>query len=225
MSGIAGVFGESDENIVKEMLEKIKHRGRQCRIVHGKNFVLGFIGDESQIYEGARIACIDGFAGIGVEKGVKAAREALRRGRMAEVYGNFAGVEAGEKKLHLFRDHFGVKPMYFAKKGNVVYFGSELKTFTSLAVKNVKLVKPGEIVTVESGKIRRQRYYLLKYREQGMEIEFALKKLKKLIEEAVQFAMPENGRTAALLSGGLDSSCIVWFAAKKNATGDICCRV
>ncbi|MGC9061126.1 MAG: asparagine synthase-related protein, partial [Thermoplasmata archaeon] len=165
--------------------------------------------------EGARIACIDGFAGIGVEKGVKAAREALRRGRMAEVYGNFAGVEAGEKKLHLFRDHFGVKPMYFAKKGNVVYFGSELKTFTSLAVKNVKLVKPGEIVTVESGKIRRQRYYLLKYREQGMEIEFALKKLKKLIEEAVQFAMPENGRTAALLSGGLDSSCIVWFAAKK----------
>lgn len=47
-----------------------------------------------------------------------------------------------ERKLLIARDRYGIKPLYYAKQENTLYFASEQKAFTCLAVFKKKINKP-----------------------------------------------------------------------------------
>lgn len=106
----------------------------------------------------------------------------------------FAVWDRHEKRLTLTRDRYGVKPLYWARFGDTVLFGSEQKailahpsarrtldrealveyfTFQNIftdrtLLKDVHLLPPGTVLTVEPGErssIRQRRYWDYRFRE------------------------------------------------------------
>lgn len=106
--------------------------------------------------------------------------------------------DAGEKRLHLARDRFGVKPLYWTWSGQRLVFGSEIKalvahtevdaqlnpdglreylTFQNFhsaqtLFKGIEMLPPGSILTVAQGQDScpaARRYYALRF--QGVEFE------------------------------------------------------
>ena len=46
---------------------------------------------------------------------------------MSKLDGQFAFVIIDKGKFFAARDHYGIKPLFWGKKGKTIYFGSELK--------------------------------------------------------------------------------------------------
>lgn len=210
LTGITGVVGSQDEEVVKGMLQKINHRGKKQTVFSDKNLVVGICRHESAdapFFEKSGILCgVDGTA-----KPEELAM-ALRNKCLRNIPGSFAGFFAGERFI-LFRDHFGVKPMYFALSEGKLYFGSEIKCFQGLDAERVEFVKPGEIILWENGKIQRERYYVLRTGEKKISAEECISGILRLLNEGVAYNLSED--TGALLSAGLDSAAIVFLASKR----------
>jgi len=217
MSGIAGVIGEEDTHTVKKMIERMEHRGGKKKTITGKNFAFCVASSNAcDVYASEETTCIlDGLAVWHRFKGAEAIARSSARGKIEQCMGAFAGVVWNGKEFHLFRDHFGVRPMYYAKVGELVYFASELKGFLPLLPCMPEYINPGEEVIISEGKTHRRRYHVLKAAERASEcsMDAAIKKLDALLRRAVAFNLSE--KCGALLSGGIDSSCIVWYASKK----------
>jgi len=207
MTGIAGVVGSKDEASVKRRLEKIGHRGKNKQIIEGEQFLAGLRWkNDLPVYEKNHSVCaLDGTAQP------KNVALAIEKGELAGVYGTFAGFLAN-KKFILFRDHFGVRPMYYALKEKNLFFASEIKGFTALGLRNVQALKPGEMLIFEEGKVKKKRYYLLKPRKENLSVEEAVAKIEQMLEEGVALNISE--KTGALLSAGLDSSAIALLATR-----------
>ncbi len=147
------------------------------------------------------------------------------------------------KELFLARDKFGIKPLYYSKKGNDFVFASMLR-----AILKSKIVKPylskkalGEILalgpSVKQGsgiftginelrpahfmkviedKIFIQRYWNVETKECTDTFEEAAKKVKELLTDSIKRQMVSDVPIATLLSGGLDSSLITAIVAKNK---------
>ena len=144
--------------------------------------------------------------------------------------------------LHLARDRFGIKPLYFgtAASGAVV-FGSEIKAIlasgeiapaiewaglheyiyfdaalgANTLYRGVGKVLPGQLVTVgESGVTRRRFASILDVEPVEDDLPTAQRTVRELLEEAVKSHLMSDVPVGVFLSGGIDSSAIVAFAAK-----------
>jgi asparagine synthase (glutamine-hydrolysing) len=143
----------------------------------------------------------------------------------------------------LARDRLGVKPLYYAVAGDLLVFGSELKSvlasgligpeldyeaidvYLSLGyfpgartpLAGVHKVMPGERVVVESGRVELAEYWAYPKPEPGSadigEDEWAAGFLEGL-DESVRLRLMSDVPLGAMLSGGLDSSLIVALMAK-----------
>ncbi len=139
------------------------------------------------------------------------------------------------------RDRLGVKPIYYARSGDLLLFASELKSLlasglvpaeldldgidsyltlgffpgprTPLAAVN-KLM-PGERLVVEDGRVRVERYWSFPVPEPEArdEDEWA-EELLAALEESVKLRLMSDVPLGAMLSGGLDSSLIVALMAR-----------
>ncbi|MGB9561622.1 MAG: hypothetical protein ACPL6C_02295 [bacterium] len=120
MTGIAGVIGDTDTNTPGLMIEKFKYRGRKKREISGRNHALCVVfDDESALYEQDGIVCVtDGNPKLDDVQGAQAIANGMLSGRVAETRGTFAGFFADGETFYLVRDHFGVRPLYYAKSEN-----------------------------------------------------------------------------------------------------------
>ena len=159
--------------------------------------------------------------------------------------GHFAGAiyDGKNHKLTLFRDHFGVEPLYYYQDSvGDVYFGSNplfllkigffpreinfkgLHTYLlfnyipleDTIVAGVKKVKPGHLVEFEGDHAGSRRYWYLSFEwnETRTEEETAAE-LVDLLKDAVRIRI-ENGKIkpGAFLSGGMDSSSVVGLSSQ-----------
>jgi asparagine synthase (glutamine-hydrolysing) len=140
------------------------------------------------------------------------------------------------------RDRLGVKPMYYARVGDLVVFASELKSLlasglvgaeldfeaieaymtlgfvpapmTPLA--RVKKVMPGECVIVDPDGVRRERYWV--YPKPDADTTSSAGELAdgllERLDEAVRMRLMSDVPLGAMLSGGLDSSLVVALMAR-----------
>jgi len=143
------------------------------------------------------------------------------------------------RRLFLVRDRFGKKPLYYAfdEEGNLV-FGSEIKTLfasgrirgsidynaidsylrlsyippSRTVYKNVQVVRPGETLVYESGQIRIRKYWKLEYEPVKITYNEAKEEVRRLIQNAVHKRMVADVEVGALLSGGVDSSIVTYYA-------------
>ncbi|OGP71529.1 MAG: asparagine synthase (glutamine-hydrolyzing) [Deltaproteobacteria bacterium RBG_13_58_19] len=158
---------------------------------------------------------------------------------LAGVNGMFAIAlwDARRRRLLLYRDRIGKKPLYWAKVGGDLIFGSELKAVLAhtavsheldyaaiyhyFSLKNlsapatayraVKQLLPGHYLVWEAGEIRLAPYWQLAFDQTLEDItpQEAADHLSTLLDDAVRLRMQCDVPYGAYLSGGVDSSSVV----------------
>jgi asparagine synthase (glutamine-hydrolysing) len=155
----------------------------------------------------------------------------------------FAIWDARRQRLFLARDRMGKKPLYYSAEvaGFRFAFASELKAIAAmpgfqaredalaiadfLAVsyvpdprtiyRGVWKLEPAHTLTVDRAGMRKRRYWSPEFREGGRSREGALEELSALAEDAVERRMISDVPLGAFLSGGVDSSAVVAYMARK----------
>ena len=144
------------------------------------------------------------------------------------------------RRLLLARDRLGIKPLYYAQRGDLLVFGSELKALlasgliepqldydaidcyltlgyfpaplTPLA--DVHKLLPGHRLTVDEA-VRTEPFWRYPRPEpERMTMEEASERLLAKLEESVRLRLMSDVPLGAMLSGGLDSSLIVALMAR-----------
>jgi len=146
-----------------------------------------------------------------------------------------------ERRLVLARDRMGIKPLYIARRGEDLFFGSELKAifvhpeierrlsfegldcYLSLnyvpcpwtLVEGIEKLPPGTWLEWQDGKASSGAYWKLPFtRPEHYSLESAKRELDKLLTDSVREHMISDVPLGIWLSGGMDSTTILHYAAK-----------
>lgn len=151
-------------------------------------------------------------------------------------------LDRSSREMHLARDRFGEKPLFYTHSKGRFAYSSNLLTLAALdwvsdeidgesmdrylalhyvpgeatIFKAIKRVLPGERLVVPTGDPvpRRHRYYVPKL---GCEIKVSDHNLAAMIENAVASRLVADVPVGVFLSGGLDSSVIAAIAARQQS--------
>ena len=155
--------------------------------------------------------------------------------------GMFAIALLDGERLYLFRDRLGKKPLFFMQNHEAFHFASEIKALTPF-LKKVKMnrdalqsyltflaptpphtfyegilkLAAGEYLLYENGAYKVERYFDL-LDTQGDIIsdkKEALALLESSLEESIAMRLDADVSMAALLSGGIDSATLNYYAKK-----------
>jgi asparagine synthase (glutamine-hydrolysing) len=150
-----------------------------------------------------------------------------------------------KKRIVLARDRMGIKPLYITRIGEDLFFGSELKALfvhpeidrrLSLCgldcylalnyipspwtlVDGIEKLPPGEWLEWTDGKISTAAYWRLPFGVSGdLTLESAREELDSLLQDAVREHLISDVPLGVWLSGGIDSSTILHYAAKASSS-------
>jgi asparagine synthase (glutamine-hydrolysing) len=153
----------------------------------------------------------------------------------------FALYDFRHDKLLLARDRFGKKPLHYALKDGVLYFGSEIKSLFAVApglatidqealsqffyygyvpdpftaFRTVRKLPPAHYLEFEGNSIRVQQYWdLPQFCSMVLPEEQCLEEMEATLETAVRIRLISEVPLGALLSGGVDSSTVVAMMAR-----------
>ena len=165
-------------------------------------------------------------------------------GLLEQIEGMFAFAlwDATQGRLYLVRDHFGIKPLYYAQRGNRVVFGSELKALLSydeclhpidengllLSVQHIGIPAPLTIYQecrqlepatwlsfdIRSGKIHTEKYWAWQIEPQINDPLQAKQLLWETICRSIEKHLIADVPIGVFLSGGLDSSLVAAACAE-----------
>jgi asparagine synthase (glutamine-hydrolysing) len=141
------------------------------------------------------------------------------------------------RELHLARDPFGIKPLFYAWQGTRLLFGSEIKTILQdpavprrvdtqalhdfltfdyipgeqTAFEGIKELAPGYRMAVPVGGTPEiKRFYNLRFQEDSsLDEQSVIKRTGELLDQAVHRQLVADVPVGVLLSGGMDSSTLV----------------
>jgi asparagine synthase (glutamine-hydrolysing) len=156
----------------------------------------------------------------------------------------FAIWDERKKVLFLARDRVGIKPLYYLNTGKALLFGSEIKSLlvdpavkreinpraidrfltyyylpgNETLFKNVFKLEPGHCLTVNRGKIVDREYWDLSFKKssQWNNIEEGVAALQQLLSRTVKDHMISDVPVGVLLSGGVDSTGVLRYAAEHS---------
>lgn len=236
MSGIAASFGEIGDDEAAYMMERLSHRagpdagslrmgghwiGGRFSTRLGPVQPLGIADDRwAMVVDGDLYGSPDGEgpvdwgdALIGIAGN---AGEALAR-----LGGVFALVISGaDGRMLAARDWLGVKPLYWARRGDEVRFASEVRAFDPEWLEAVEFFPPGHVWSSDAGlrrfapDIREQSPVLTGTRDSSTFLPSLLGDIRERLVESVHREMKEDTSVVSFLSGGLDSSLIAAIAGK-----------
>ena len=149
--------------------------------------------------------------------------------------------------LYLFRDHFGVKPLYFTRIGDTTVFSSRIdtlfeyprirpaldisgfneiftigpaKTYGHGVFANIKEVLPGEYIVITPDTFSRKMYYKIESKPHTDSYEETIEKTAYLVEDSIKKQMISDVPICTFLSGGIDSSLVSSVCAKYLKEGE-----
>ncbi len=157
----------------------------------------------------------------------------------------FAIWDRRRRRLFAARDRLGQKPFYYARCGELLGFGSELKALMRLplvsdeidevalhhylslqyvpepwsAYRAVRKLPAAHWLSFEDGRLETRRYWRLDF-EPKLELDQreAAAELRRLLARAVRRRLMSEVPLGAFLSGGVDSSIIVGLMAEQAST-------
>jgi len=158
--------------------------------------------------------------------------------------GMFAFAVWDEKKqlLLLARDRVGIKPLYYWKGPKALIFGSEIKAILAdpecrpevdprmidrfltfyyvpgeeTLLKDLSKLAPGSYMVIRNGVAAITQYWDISFSPKDISLEQAKEKVLELFEESVRMHMIADVPVGFLLSGGVDSTAMLGFAAGKT---------
>ncbi|MEA5006474.1 MAG: asparagine synthase-related protein [Rikenellaceae bacterium] len=116
-----------------------------------------------------------------------------------------------ENDFWAVRDFFGVKPLFYAKSDSTYYFASELKAFDNLEVLEYHEIPPGHYLT---SKGLCKYYQLPQFVPTPDNLSDISKKVRTLLERAVEKRVQTNLPVAVFMGGGIDSVIVNLLACK-----------
>ncbi|HZU68729.1 MAG TPA: asparagine synthase (glutamine-hydrolyzing) [Ktedonobacteraceae bacterium] len=145
-----------------------------------------------------------------------------------------------QQQLLLARDHIGVKPLFYAQRGNTLLFSSELKallahplvkaevdasglaeilTFVRIPdsgiYRDVHALRPGHIAICREQGIRISRYWSLQSAPHTDDLDTTTAYILSLLTDTVKRQLIADVPVVSMLSGGLDSSALTALAARE----------
>lgn len=167
--------------------------------------------------------------------------EAYGTKMLEKLRGMFAFVIWDKKNKILFgaRDFFGIKPLYYAKMGDVLLFGSEIKAFlkhpsfkkelnTSALeeyltfqysamdetfFKNVYKLQPAHYFIYQNNQLKIQRYWDVHFQpDENLSLNQWVQEISKVFHESVQAHKIADVEVGSFLSSGVDSSYVAAIA-------------
>jgi len=156
----------------------------------------------------------------------------------------FAIWDENAKTLFLARDRVGIKPLYYCLTDQFVVFASEIKAILAdpsvnrevaaemidrfltflyvpgeeTLLKGIKKLAPGHYLLVRDGKAEAKQYWDLRFSKPftSPSVKDAEGDLLNLLAEAVEMHMIADVPIGVLLSGGVDSTAVLSFAAERT---------
>jgi len=154
----------------------------------------------------------------------------------------FALWDSPRKLLLLARDRVGIKPLYYTVNHGSLLFASEIKALLAdptvraeiapemidrfltfyympgedTLFRNVRKLLPGYYLQARTGSITVQKYWDLDFSPRNVSFRQASTELTGLFEESVKLHMISDVPIGFLLSGGVDSSAVLGYAAPKS---------
>jgi asparagine synthase (glutamine-hydrolysing) len=154
----------------------------------------------------------------------------------------FAIWSESKKRLVLVRDRLGIKPLYIAHLGGDLFFGSELKAifvhpeiprqlsldgldcYLSMnyvpspwtLVEGIEKLPPGHWLEWQDGKACSGCYWQLPFGARKESLESATERLDYLLRESIREHLLSDVPLGVWLSGGIDSSAILHYAAEQS---------
>jgi asparagine synthase (glutamine-hydrolysing) len=160
----------------------------------------------------------------------------------------FSIYDTQSKKMYLYRDRMGIKPIYYFFDGENFAFASELKSLVALSFKftlnkqaislflyqgyiprphtiynEVYKMESGTYFIIEKGTIEKKKYWDLDDKLEPAVItdyKVAKAKLKELVLSSVKYRMISDVPFGTFLSGGIDSS-LVTAAAQASSPNPV----
>lgn len=236
-----GYFFDKDVNFGFRRLSIIDlHEGSQPILNEGGDIAIIFNGEIYNYQELRKDLVAKGYkfkTHTDTEVILHGYEEYGEEGILAKLRGMFAFTIWDGKKEKLFgaRDHFGIKPYYYALLDGDLLFGSEVKSFLKYPkfkkevnekalkhylvfqynpleetfFKGVKKLRPGHYYIYENGKMEIKTYYNLTLDYKDMTFDEAVGKIEKEVEESVKYHKISDVEVGSFLSGGVDSSYVV----------------
>lgn len=194
-----------------ELRQELEAKGHQFRTASDTEVILAAYADWGE-------ACVERFQGMFA----------------------FALWDARERRLFLARDPIGVKPLYYAESGGVLYFASEMKALLACPEVNreldpeglddyltflytvpprtfyrgIRQLPPAHTATWRAGKLTLRRYWRLRFHEEEHSEAQWLEALDAHLEETIGRYLIADVPLGAFLSAGLDSSSIVHYMSR-----------
>ncbi len=146
------------------------------------------------------------------------------------------------KKLLLFRDRLGVKPLFYTKKDDTFIFASEIKglfaypgvspvidhdglceifalgpakSYGKGVFKDIFEVLPGHCITLDGFSYTDEAYWSLESHPHEDSMEETIEKTAWLLEDSIKKQMLSDIPISTFLSGGIDSSLVTAICAKE----------
>ena len=237
-----GVFWDEHSALVHTRLAVVDvARGRQPMHLswQGRHLVLVYNGElyNAEELRAELLALGHDFRGHSDTEVLLHAYAQWGEGCVARLNGIFAFAvwEAAVGRLFLARDRFGVKPLFYALRGDGLIFGSELKALLAhpevkpqidregLAeifylgpgrtpgcgvFKDVQELPAAHMAVFDAKGWREQEYWRLRDREHKENFAETAERVRYLVEDAIKRQLVSDVPLGCFLSGGLDSSLI-----------------
>lgn len=170
--------------------------------------------------------------------------EAWGKALLQRLRGMFAFVIWNTKTQELFgaRDHFGIKPLYYAQFNGTFMYASEIKallphpdfvkelnhealkpymTFQYPAInetffKGVFKLREGHCFTYKQGKMTIERYYDPEFKESKQRLDELVDAIDKTVEDSVKAHQIADVEVGSFLSSGVDSSYVASVARPEH---------
>tara|TARA_B100001057_G_scaffold494372_1_gene590821 strand:- start:324 stop:2120 length:1797 start_codon:yes stop_codon:yes gene_type:complete len=139
-----------------------------------------------------------------------------------------------KKKIYLVRDRFGIKPIYYSKIKDSLYFSSEIKSISKIIkphvskksiedyiiselypkspktfFENIFEIKPGTFCKYSKNKISEKKYFDLKESVNRVNKKISLEYLDHLLTESIKLRFRSNLPVNLHFSGGIDSTALL----------------
>lgn len=151
----------------------------------------------------------------------------------------FAIYDTNLKKLYMFRDRVGIKPLFYSFKENSLAFASEPKAIFEYGIKpeidenslkqifglgparlegsgvfkDVYELKPGHFAIYDKDGFKEHLYWDLTSKEHTENYEQTVEKVRYLLQDAIERQLVSDVEICTFLSGGIDSSIVTGVSA------------